>query len=236
MKRKYKKFKKPKIEWMKIGDIQPNPILEKMYQVPNSTDDLLPIQRLENLGRKVQRHPLEKELVEVIVGVSHNQQEGVHIDLGGVHRKYSYNDDDYCDEFEDVIDGKLYHVYLYEDDITDYNSLYELTNSGWNNDRVLLHPYLVINDKDYNGLDEKVLWRWDNPNLRFDMGIHNWTKENKERYGTEVYPKEMNMYNMMIKNGDMKPPKMGRNDKCYCGSGLKYKKCCLYNKNVIGVS
>ncbi len=22
-------------------------------------------------------------------------------------------------------------------------------------------------------------------------------------------------------------PKIGRNQKCYCGSGLKYKKCCL---------
>jgi len=23
-----------------------------------------------------------------------------------------------------------------------------------------------------------------------------------------------------------KPVKIGRNEKCYCGSGLKYKKCC----------
>ena len=26
---------------------------------------------------------------------------------------------------------------------------------------------------------------------------------------------------------DPKPEKIGRNDKCPCGSGLKYKKCCL---------
>lgn len=26
---------------------------------------------------------------------------------------------------------------------------------------------------------------------------------------------------------DVKSPKIGRNDKCPCGSGLKYKKCCL---------
>ncbi|WP_206366894.1 SEC-C metal-binding domain-containing protein [Sphingobacterium litopenaei] len=24
--------------------------------------------------------------------------------------------------------------------------------------------------------------------------------------------------------------KIGRNDKCYCGSNLKYKKCCLLGK------
>ena len=25
------------------------------------------------------------------------------------------------------------------------------------------------------------------------------------------------------------PPKVGRNEPCHCGSGLKYKKCCFEN-------
>ena len=29
-----------------------------------------------------------------------------------------------------------------------------------------------------------------------------------------------------------KPIKIGRNDKCFCGSGKKYKKCCI-NKELI---
>lgn len=27
--------------------------------------------------------------------------------------------------------------------------------------------------------------------------------------------------------------KIGRNDPCYCGSGIKYKKCCLENEKII---
>jgi len=36
----------------------------------------------------------------------------------------------------------------------------------------------------------------------------------------------------IIKNPDYK--KMGRNEICYCGSGLKFKKCCIDKKNIEG--
>ena len=37
------------------------------------------------------------------------------------------------------------------------------------------------------------------------------------------------LYIMRRKEFIRKISKLGRNDKCYCGSGKKYKKCCLNN-------
>lgn len=39
--------------------------------------------------------------------------------------------------------------------------------------------------------------------------------------------RKQNIANMRAHANDTKPEKIGRNDKCPCGSGLKYKKCCL---------
>ena len=45
------------------------------------------------------------------------------------------------------------------------------------------------------------------------------TKEKQE----ELYKKEKSSHTIV------KPPKIGRNDPCPCGSGKKYKKCCGAN-------
>ena len=37
------------------------------------------------------------------------------------------------------------------------------------------------------------------------------------------------MGNLMRRVEECKPGKVGRNDPCPCGSGLKYKKCCGKN-------
>ena len=107
--------------------------------------------------------------------------------------------------------------------------------SGWNMDGELhgvLHPYISVRDKETDGW---ILWRWDNPSLRFDMGIHNWTKENRKRWEEVEYPKVQQDLVKSVRKGSIKPPKMGRNEKCFCGSGVKYKNCCLTN-NQVGVS
>ena len=41
-----------------------------------------------------------------------------------------------------------------------------------------------------------------------------------------------NTHPQRINNGPLRNrrPKTKRNDPCHCGSGLKYKKCCLINK------
>ena len=46
-----------------------------------------------------------------------------------------------------------------------------------------------------------------------------YTKEKRE----ELYKKEKSSHTIV------KPPKVGRNDPCPCGSGKKYKKCCGAN-------
>lgn len=51
--------------------------------------------------------------------------------------------------------------------------------------------------------------------------LHNNTRT---RENNRLTPKELNQ---VIKEQNMKRVNIGRNDPCYCGSGKKYKKCCL---------
>ena len=44
---------------------------------------------------------------------------------------------------------------------------------------------------------------------------NNWKKINTERPGTIV-----------------RKERIGRNDKCFCGSDKKYKRCCLFSANI----
>ena len=52
-------------------------------------------------------------------------------------------------------------------------------------------------------------------------------KELNEKVGFKVYQKKMSKTYEMNEDGWRKKVKIGRNDKCSCGSGKKYKKCCL---------
>ena len=62
------------------------------------------------------------------------------------------------------------------------------------------------------------------------------TDTHTNRYPTDKYKSKgefirkiggYKYYYQWLKNNPIKPIKVGRNDKCPCGSGLKYKKCCL---------
>ena len=50
-----------------------------------------------------------------------------------------------------------------------------------------------------------------------------YTKEEQE----ELYKKEKSSHTIV------KPPKVGRNDPCPCGSGKKYKKCCMLKEAAV---
>ena len=43
--------------------------------------------------------------------------------------------------------------------------------------------------------------------------------------------KEERNANILPARNSATDPKIGRNEQCSCGSGMKYKKCCLKNKN-----
>ena len=64
-------------------------------------------------------------------------------------------------------------VYIPISSVVDYNSIWEITRTGWYSDDVLEHPYLNIDN----------LWiRWDNQNLRMDCGIYHWDDKNRELF------------------------------------------------------
>lgn len=162
-------------------------------------DGLLPIERLEELGGKeVLRNKENIKEIVVMVGKSNDPLEGTIL--------YSPRED---------VDGLEEH-YINIDDITDYNSLWELTESGWDSKGDIVYPYIYVGGN---------LLRWDNQNLRRIMKIYTWTKENEQKY-----------LGLMMKEKDKSPfvgspirtqPKVGRNTPCPCGSGKKFKTCCL---------
>ena len=118
--------------------------------------------------------------------------------------------------------------------ITDYNSLWEISCSGWDSYKNklfkgnTLYPYLFLTKKGSNS--EISCWRWDNSDfLRVNCLTHNWSEENYEKHRNSWEYKRV-MEESEKRNKYHRKEKVGRNDKCSCGSGLKYKKCCLNKK------
>lgn len=153
---------------------------------------LNPIQILQNSGHKI----LKDELGRIIVGVdkSFNVFEG----MGGNYRK------------EPITNFQFVPI----SEITDYNSLWKITESGWDSKSdETLYPYICVD----------VNWyRWDESQfIRPLCNTFSWSELNYQK---------LNFY--LINDKSKIPPllilenKIGRNDKCKCGSGLKYKKCC----------
>jgi hypothetical protein len=67
------------------------------------------------------------------------------------------------------------------DKITDYNSLWELTLCGWNCETNPIH--LQTKQPIYPFINIDGNWRrWDEQSLRHDLGIYDWTEENKQKY------------------------------------------------------
>jgi len=197
------KKKKDKMRMMSIKELMDmkviniNDVMNPKYQ--NQTDDELPIQRLINNHSDVLLN--EEGKVVVKVGLSDNVMEG----MGS-----------YRDEGLD----KLKTHYVEIEDITDYNSLWEMFECGWDtpsDKRGVQYPYICV---DGNWI------RWDNQVLRMDMGIYKWNEENQQKYIGSLLTSQPQQ--LMMKT----EVKIGRNTKCKCGSGLKYKKCCLINNDI----
>lgn len=55
----------------------------------------------------------------------------------------------------------------------------------------------------------------------------------EKRFKKVGLPKEEDLVEMKVEptKKQLKRMKIGRNDKCPCGSGVKFKKCCLVKKN-----
>lgn len=60
----------------------------------------------------------------------------------------------------------------------------------------------------------------------YDYVVNNWYSYNKEKHDKEFDPWQRNEETYVREE-----PKIGRNDPCPCGSGKKYKKCCMNNNN-----
>ena len=102
---------------------------------------------MDRKGREVGRDPNNKDNILVWVGSSHEMLEGLHTKFGGVPRSIPTDKNDYVEDFFDLEPHKLFLTSIKESLITDYNSLYELTMSGWNMDGELhgvLHPYISV--------------------------------------------------------------------------------------------
>jgi len=160
----------------------------------NLNDGVLPIQRLINNGFDVLLN--EEDKVVVLVGESENLFEGM-----GSHRD------------EDLDELKTHYVDI--EDITDYNSLWEMLKCGWDtpsDKRDVQYPYICVDGK----------WlRWDNQVLRMDMGIYHWDENNSKKFIGSIIKNQPQTSMMRTE------VKIGRNEKCSCGSGKKFKKCCM---------
>ena len=109
-------------------------------------------------------------------------------------------------------------------DITDYNSIWEITKTGWDTPKeiqdkdVYFYPYINIDGE---------WWRWDSIQVREWTGLLKWTDENYQKFYKSKEFLKMTKVKGESKNPIVKPPKIGRNELCHCGSGIKFKKCCL---------
>lgn len=62
--------------------------------------------------------------------------------------------------------------------------------------------------------------------LRFGVSFDSpWERDPKMDEAISAYPRHGSFVDMSAPDG--KKPKIGRNDPCPCGSGRKFKKCCL---------
>lgn len=71
-------------------------------------------------------------------------------------------------------------------DIKDYNSLWELTETGWDSKDGKKYPYIMIDNE---------WWNWDNSDfVRVNCNTFLWSKDNHEKY-----------YSFIMKNGGKQP-------------------------------
>lgn len=196
--------------------------IKNLSDIPDEEiqDEFLPIQRLKNSGYKVRKNKEGK----VLVGVGHSlkDNEGGNILNNNVYRT--------IDEVK-----RLQFQYIDENLITDYNSLWELTKSGWNSDHKgkkygegIIYPYISVDNKWY---------RWDNTWLRGVMKIRKWTEKCNGKYSELLLKGENDILEppTIISTGSSELEiDINKNGSCPCGSGLDFKGCCYLNE--VGVS
>ena len=57
--------------------------------------------------------------------------------------------------------------------VVDYNSIWEITRTGWDSEDEIEYPYINVDD----------LWvRWDNQTLRRNCGIYDWDERNNSKF------------------------------------------------------
>lgn len=225
-KRNIKENRIEKRRWVKLKDITQNPVWkrnEQKEEMKNSLSKIdecfcgsgknhgdcchgkTPLEILENHGYKV----LRDIDGNVIVGLDKSYDF-----FEGINKKRS-------EPFES---NQLYKIPM--EKIKDYNSLWELTKSGWDSVGERVYPYIFLE----NGT-ELDAYRWDNSRfLRPKCLTHTWNEFNFQKFYKsdefkwmlENQPKTTSVFHVpttVVK-------KIGRNKKCICGSGLKFKKCC----------
>jgi len=160
------KMKSFKTTTMKVSDLKN--LINPYEHFTNSTDNYLPLERLERDGKTILKDNNGDIIVKV--GVSDNMLEGV----------MSSRDYDLDDLNEMSVPLK---------DIVDYNSLWEITKSGWDTENYGTFGY-HWEQTQYPYINVDGEWfRWDNVQLRNDMGIYNWTEENTQKYINTELPK-----------------------------------------------
>ena len=199
-----------KFGWIDLSEIETNPI----WELRNKNEI-----ELKKSNKFSKKNPIE--CLEI------NNLEILYLDGGivvGVDKSYDFSEGIESPRLVEIPDDNFYVIP--KELIIDYNSLWELTQTGWDSGNPRLYPYIFVKDKNQ---DKFGIWRWDNYFIRVNCLTHNWDESNFQKfYKTEEYKK-------MIKN---QPPtinkgftELGRNEKCWCGSGKKYKNCCKVSLN-----
>ena len=113
-----------------------------------------PIDGLEKYGYNIQKDSNGK--IEVWVDKSYNLLEGSLV----WNRDKTFNSE-----------SKNY--FIDKNQIKNYNSLWELTKSGWDSEDEMVYPYINLNGE----------WvRWDNQRMREDGGFYKWDNQNQSKY------------------------------------------------------
>jgi hypothetical protein len=212
------KYKTQKISLVELSKLQNSPFYEMMKKKGNPKDGLLPLERLEKKGYKIEK----RDNGDLLVVVGFSNPNDVRENM------FSPVKTEWIEQNEKVffsVSG------ISSDEIVDYNSLWEITKTGWYSDKELpltLVPYLVIE----NPSGKTRFWRWDNQFLRGEMGIYNWTEENFQLHKNIGFPREQKDLIKSLKSGKVSVRGKDRNKPCLCGSGIKTKKCCLINNQI----
>jgi len=173
------------MEMINLGDFKPDPIWKKQEE---DITKRLKTGRNETCycgsGKKYKKCCLNTTPIEHLFNMVGKENVGMFEDqlIVGVGKELSPLEGVSSPRSKDK-DLDLFKVNV--DLITDYNSLWELTDTGWYGDG-WIKPYILVNGE---------WWRWDNSQfLRDKCNTFKWDKSNYDLYK-----------NFMLKNGNKQP-------------------------------